>query len=131
MPFSLIFQILFIIGSTFLFLFIPECLNNSRWCFLSSFSTFEDRRRVSLQSYPFSRRFIMLAYCHPLIIVLIVSILFTYPEHFMSCFPFLTPKPIILEDLFILSFQPSFSKSYRCIAQVFSNQFMISSFSCI
>ena len=42
---SNIFQILFIIGSTFLFV-IPEYLNNSWWCFSSSFSDFEDRRRV-------------------------------------------------------------------------------------
>src|SRR3954462_13375021 len=48
MFFSKIFQTLFIVGSTFL-IFIPECLNNS-WCFSSSFSTFEDRRRVSLKS---------------------------------------------------------------------------------
>ena len=49
MSFSKIFQIIFIVGSTFPF-FIPECLNNSWWCFASSFSTFEDRRRVSLKS---------------------------------------------------------------------------------
>ena len=47
--FSKIFQILFIVGSTFL-IFIPEYLNNSWWCFSSSFSTFEDRRRISLKS---------------------------------------------------------------------------------
>ena len=52
MSFSKIFQIIFIIGSTFPF-FIPGCLNNSWWCFSSSFSNFEDRRRVSLQSYLF------------------------------------------------------------------------------
>ena len=68
MSFSKIFQILFVVGSTFL-IFIPECLNNSWWCFLSSFSDFEDRRRVSLQSYLFSWRFMVLAWCHPLIIV--------------------------------------------------------------
>ena len=49
MSFSKMFQILFIIGSTFP-IFIPECLNNSWWCLSSSFSTFEDRRRVSLKS---------------------------------------------------------------------------------
>ena len=27
-------------------LILPECLNNSWWCLSSSFSTFEDRRRV-------------------------------------------------------------------------------------
>ena len=58
----------FIIDSTFLF-FIMECLNNSWWCFSSSFSNFEGRRRISLQSYPFSQRFVMLACCHPLIII--------------------------------------------------------------
>ena len=51
MSFSKIFQILFIVGSTFL-IFIPECLNNSWWCFSSSFSDFEDRRRVPLKSLP-------------------------------------------------------------------------------
>ena len=35
----------------------------------------------------------------------------------------------IISELFILSFQLSFSKSYRCIVQISSNQFMISSFS--
>ena len=49
MSFFKIFQILFIVDSTFL-IFIPEYLNNSWWCFSSSFSTFEDRRRVSLKS---------------------------------------------------------------------------------
>ena len=49
MSFSKIFQTLFIVGSIFL-IFIPEYLNNSWWCFSSSFSTFEDRRRVSLKS---------------------------------------------------------------------------------
>ena len=39
----------FIIGSTFLIV-ILECLNNSWWCFSSSFSNFEDRRRISLKS---------------------------------------------------------------------------------
>ena len=46
-----IFHILFIVGSTFL-IFIPEYLNNSWWCFSSSFSNFEDRRRVPLKSLP-------------------------------------------------------------------------------
>ena len=47
MSFSKISQILFIVGPTFPIL-IPECLNNSQWWFSSSFSTFEDRRRVFL-----------------------------------------------------------------------------------
>ena len=41
----------FIVGSTIL-IFIPECLNNSWWCFSSSFSDFEDRRGVPLKSVP-------------------------------------------------------------------------------
>ena len=49
MSFSKIFQILFIVGSSFLFFFVPEYLNNS-WWFSSSFSTFEDRRRISIKS---------------------------------------------------------------------------------
>ena len=39
---------LFIVGSTFQIV-IPECLNNSWWCFSLSFSNFEDRRRVPLK----------------------------------------------------------------------------------
>ena len=85
MSFSKIFQILFIVGSTFL-IFIPEYLNNSWWCFSSSFSTFEDRRRVPLQSNPFSQRCVVLTCCRPLIIVLSVRILFTHPEQFRSLF---------------------------------------------
>ena len=44
MPSPRSFTILFIVGSTFPF-FILVCLNNSWWCFSSSF---EDRRRVYL-----------------------------------------------------------------------------------
>ena len=33
---------------------------------------------------PFSSRFVILACCHPLVFVLIVRILFTYPEQFKS-----------------------------------------------
>ena len=35
------------------------------WHFSSSFSTFGDRRSVSLKSWPFSWRFVVLASCHP------------------------------------------------------------------
>ena len=51
MYFTKIFQILFIVGSTFLIFIPPEYLNNSWWCFSSSFSAFEDLRRVSLKSW--------------------------------------------------------------------------------
>ena len=47
------FKLFFIVGSTSLFFFIlPEYLNNSRLCFSSSSSDFEDRRRVPLKSLP-------------------------------------------------------------------------------
>ena len=50
MSFSKIFQIHFIVDSTFIFFFILVCLNNSWWSFSLSFSSFEDRRRVFSQS---------------------------------------------------------------------------------
>ena len=81
MSFSKIFQILFIIGSTFL-IFIPECLK-IHGGFSSSFSDFEDRRRVSLKSCPFSWRFMVLASCHPLKSFPIMRI-FPYPLSFAS-----------------------------------------------
>ena len=46
-------------------LILPGCLNNSWWCFSLSFSSFEDRRRISPKSCPFSWRFLVLALCHP------------------------------------------------------------------
>ena len=129
MPFSKIFQILFIVGSTFL-VFILEYLNNSWWCFSSSFSTFEDRRRVSLKS------------CSILFKIRDSSLLpsshnyfrlweFFSPTRsnsrvFSVCYP-----EFINSGLFIHSFQLWFSKSYRCFVQVISNQFVIPSFSCI
>ena len=111
-----------------LYNFHSECLNNSWWCFSSSFSDFEDRRRFSLNLAPFSSRFMALASCHPLIIVSVVRISFHPSGAFQGYFQFDYPESIISEDLFILSFQLSFSKSYRCIVQISSNQFMISSF---
>ena len=129
MSFSKIFQILFTIGSTFPFL-IPECLNNSQWWFSSSVSTCEDRRRVfSSISYPLSQRFVILACFHPLVIVLIVRILFTYPEQFKSLLSLLSEVHqfrFIHSQLSVIILQ-----SYRCFVQVISNQFMIPSFSCI
>ena len=129
MLFSKIFQILFIVGSTFL-IFIPECLNNSWWCFSSSFSGFEERRRLFLHIYPFSLRFVILACCHPLIIVFDCEISFLLSGAIQESFQFDHPESII-SDLFILSFQLSFSKFYRCFAQVIFNRLVISSFFCI
>ena len=79
MSFSKIFQILFIVGSTFP-IFIPECLKNSQWWFSSSFSTFEDRRRVSFK--PCS------ILCHPLIIVFDCENYFHPSKAFREFFPF-------------------------------------------
>ena len=39
------------------------------WCVSSSFLDFEDRRKFLLNPYPFFQRFMVLALCHPLIIV--------------------------------------------------------------
>ena len=109
--------------------FNPGDLNNLV-VFLIVIPTFEDRRRVPLKSCPFFQRFMVLALCHPLIIVLIVRILFTHLEQFKILFSLFLRRPSS-QNLFILSFQLWFSKSYRCFVQVISNQFLISLFSCI
>ena len=75
-------------------------------------------------------RFMVLACCHPLIIVFDCENSFHPSGAIQESFQFDSPEPII-SDLFILSFQLSFSKSYQCIAQVFPSQLVISSFSCI
>ena len=116
MSFSKIFQILSIVGSTFL-IFIPECLNNSWWCFSSSFLDFEDEEDFLSQS------------CSVLVMIHGSSLL--APSHnyfdcensfhpsgaFQEYFSLFSTKPIILEDLFILSFQLLFPKSNWCIIQ--------------
>ena len=129
MSFSKIFQILFIVGSTFL-IFIPEYLNNSWWCFSSSFSDFEDRRRVPLKSLPVLPK-------------MRGSSLMPSSHNCFRLWEFFSPiqsisgvfsvwfSGSIISELFILSFQISFSKSYRCIIQVLSNQLVIYSVSCI
>ena len=98
---------------------IPVCLNNSWWCFSLSFSSFEDRRRVFFPPYlaSFSSRFVILACSHPLIIILRLSeFFFTHPEQFKILFSLFLRSPLS-QILFTLSFQLSFSKSYRCIIQ--------------
>ena len=130
MPFSKIFQILFIIGSTSSLLILPECPNNSWWCFSSSFSDLKTEEDFSLNLAPFSSRFMVLACCHPLINVFDCEISFRPSGAIQESFQFDSPK-VIISGLFILSFQFSFSKSYRCIVQVFSNQLGISSLTCI
>ena len=105
MSFSKIFQILFIVGPTFLN-FIPECLNNLWWCFLSSFSTLEERRRNSLESWSVLLK-IHGSYLLPSSqIVSNRVILFLPIRRISELFSFLDhPKAIISEDFFVLSFQ--------------------------
>ena len=67
---------------------------------------------------------------HPLIIVFDCENSFHPSGAIQESFQFDSPKAII-SGLFILSFQLLFSKSYRCIIQIFYNQLVISSFSCI
>ena len=124
------FQILFIFGSTFPLLILPEYLNNS-WWFLSSFSTCEDRRRVSRKSCS------ILFNIHGSSLMPSSHNCFWLREFFSPIrsiswvvFHFFPPKAFISE-LCIFRFQLLFSKSYRCIVQVFSNQLVISLFSCI
>ena len=88
------------------------------------------KEEFSSKSYLFSQRFVILACCHPLIIVFDCENSFHLSGAIQDSFQFDSPKTII-SGLLILSFQISFSKSYRCIIQVFSNQFVISSFSYI
>ena len=129
--FSKIFQIIFIVVSTFIFFIIPEYLNNSWWCFSSSFLDLKTEEEFSSKSYLFSQRFVMLAWCHPLIIVFNCENSFHPSGAIRESFQFDSPKAIISEDLFVLNIQLSFSKSYRCIIQVLSNQLGISAFTCI
>ena len=118
---SKIFQIIFIVGSTSSLFIQPECLNNS-WCsFSSSFLELKTEEEFALQSYPFFQRFVILACYHPLIIVFNCENSFHLSEAIQDSFQFDSSKAII-SGLFILSFQLSFSKSYRCIIQIFSNQ---------
>ena len=127
MYFSKIFQILFIIGSTFLF-FSPECLYNfSVGVFSSSFSGFEDRRRLFLHIYPFSLRFEILVRAYPLKncfqLWQIFSSFRSNSRVFAVCY-----SESISSGLFIFNFQLAFSKSYRCFVQVFCVDHILSLF---
>ena len=106
MSFSKIFQILFIVDSTFLFFMVPECLNNSWWCFSSSFSTFEDRRRISLESWSVLLK-IHGSYLLPSSQIISNRVILFLPIRSISeLFSFLDHlKAIIWEDFFVLSFQ--------------------------
>src|SRR3954470_10453354 len=113
MSFSKIFQILLIVGSTVLI--------SSR-----SISTIhggvshrhsqhlKTEEEFLLNLAPFSSRFMVLACCHPLIIVLDCENSFHPSGAFQESIQFDSLEPIISE-LFVISFQLLFSKSYRCI----------------
>ena len=109
MSFFKIFQILLIVGSTFP-IFIPECLNNSWWCFSSSFSNFEDRRRFPLKSLtvlPEIHGSSLMPSSHNCFRLWV----FVSPSGVIQeSFQFHSPEPIISE-LLILSVQLSFSNS--------------------
>ena len=130
MPLSKIFLILFKVGSTFPF-FIPVCLNNSWWCTRRHSWMLKTEEEFLFNLAPFSSRFVILACCHPLIIIFDGENPFHPPGDIQGYFQFDYQEPIISEDLFILSFQLSFSIFFRCIVQVMSSPPMISSFSCI
>ena len=72
----------------------------------------------------------ILAWCHTLIIIVDYENSFHLFGAIQDSFQFDSPEAIN-SKLFILSFQLSFSKSYRRIIQVFSYQLVIYSFTCI
>ena len=116
MPLSKIFQILFIVDSTFIFFFILECLNKSMVVFLVIILGFwRTKKSFSSKSYPFSKRFVILACCHPLIIVLDCENSFHPSREFKILFSLILRRPSF--RFIHSSFKLSFSKSYRCIVQ--------------
>ena len=86
------------------------------------------KKSFSSKSYSFSQRCVVQAWWHPLIIVFDCENSFHPSGAIQESFQFDSPKAIISEDLFVLNIQLSFSKSYRCIVQISSSQFMISLF---
>ena len=102
MSFSKIFQILFIVGSTFL-IFISECLNNSWWCSHRHSQHLKTEEEFLLNLGPFSWRFIVLDWCHPLIIVFDCENSFHPSRAIQESLQFDSPEPIFSE-LFIPAF---------------------------
>ena len=85
------------------------------------------KKVFSLNLAPFSSTFMALVSCHPLIIIFDCEILFSPFRSNSGVFPVWFSGAHHLRIIHS-SFQLSFSKSYRCIIQVFSNQFVISSY---
>ena len=80
---------------------LPECLNNSWWCFSSSFLDIEDRWRLFLHIYPLSQRFVILACCHPLIIICDCEIFFLSIRcKFRSLFSLILWRPLFRDYSF-------------------------------
>ena len=73
----------------------------------------------------------ILAWCHPLIIVFDCENSFHNHPELSGVFSVWLSGGHHLRMIIYSSFQLSFSKSYRCIVQVYSSQLMISLFSCI
>ena len=107
MSFSKIFQILFIVGSTFPFFFIPEYLDNLVVFLVVILRFWWPKKSFSSISYPLSQRFMVLAYCHPLIIIFDCENSSLPSGTIQEYFQFDSSEPIISE-LFI----PAFSSRY-------------------
>ena len=101
------------------------------WCsFSSSFSTFEDRRRISLKSCPFSQRFAVLARCYPIKLFLFVQFFSSIRSISGVAFSLEYPEAIFWN---ISSFQVFIFVRSIVVPVLRSsfNQCAISSFSCI
>ena len=113
----------------FLFFIIPEFLNNFGGVSRRLSQLWRLKKSFPSKSCPSSQRFMVLASC--------------YPHNCFDCenfFSSIRSNSIVFSDWFSVahhlriihsSFQLSFSKSYRCIIQVLSNQLGISAFTCI
>ena len=107
MSFSNIFQILFIVGSTFPF-FIQVCLNNSWWCFLLSFSSFEYQRSFFCQC------------SYPVILKKILTELQVHHSSFSYSFPVDLTQAFVVDHILFLV---SNVISYRCTSQSFTSHY--------
>ena len=94
MSFSKIFQILFIISSTFRFIFRSASIIHGGVSRRHS-RILKTEEEFLFNLAPSSSRFVILASSHPLVIVLIVKILFTHPEIFKSLLSLIIRSPSI------------------------------------
>ena len=75
------------------------------WHFSSSFSTFGDRRSVSLKYWPVFLKIRGSSFMPSSLLFRLWGILLYHPKHFMNSFHCDPPKAIISEYFFVLSFQ--------------------------